>query len=175
MKRIVKSLIVSIILSLLLSGSILGNERGRESSWGNHEASKLLDKSIKSFKDIINRYGRGEILSEGSVEIVNEQNGEIYIGMYTLAHKNVDFIQHTYFLDQWDESRQDWIQIDSMKFTRTKEEEIDGTLSYLMTSDTISGYPVNRYYRVRGMHLVELNGDIEMCSTQTHGVLITKN
>lgn len=175
MKGISKLLIASIIFSLLLSGSALGDERSRGSSWDNHEVSKLLDRSIKLSKDIINRYGRGEILSEGSVEIVNEQNGDIYIGMHTLAHKNVDFIQHTYFLDQWDESEQDWIQIDSMKFTRTKEEEADGTLSYLMTSDTISGYPVNRYYRVRGMHLVELNGDIEMCSTQTHGVLITKN
>lgn len=173
MKKIIRLLVLSFVLSVLLANTVFGNNW--ENIPGNHGESILLDQSIRSSIDKTNRYGRGEILAEGSAEIANKQNGEIYIGMYTLAHRDVDFIQHTYFLDQWDESRQDWVQVDYMSFTRTKEEEADGTLSYLMTSDTISGYPVNRYYRVRGIHLVELNGETEMCSTQTNGVLITKN
>lgn len=175
MKKVAKVIFVSLIFCLMLAGSVLGNEWTWENSPGHHGSSMFLDRSIKSSKDTINRYGKGEILSEGTVEIVNEQDGQIYINIHTLAHKDVDRIRHVIFLDQWDESRNDWAQVDYLDYSRTKEEEADGKLSYLMHSITITGYPVNKYYRVRGMHLVEFNGDIETCSTVTHGVLITKN
>lgn len=175
MKKKARIFFTALFFCIMLTGSALGSEWTWENISGHHVNSILLDKDIKSSEDTINRYRRGEILSEGAVEIVNEQNGEIYINIHTLAHKDVDRIRHVVFLDQWDESREDWVQVDYLDYARTKEEEADGTLSYLMHSITITGYPVNRYYRVRGMHLVELNGDIETCSTQTHGVLITKN
>lgn len=175
MKKIIKLLWASFFLGIIFVNSALGNVGNWEDSPGYHGLSILLDPNIQTSRDTINRYGRGEILSEGSVEIVNKKDGEIYVNVYTLAHKDVDRIRHVFYLDQWDESRQDWVQVDFMDFARTKEDEEDGTLSHFMTSITITGYPVNRYYRVRGMHLVELNGDIETCSTQTHGVYITKN
>lgn len=171
MKKIIRLFVSLFIISLLMANTVFAYEW----TWENAQRTcNLLNKSIDSAIDRYSGYRRGEILSEGAIEIVNNQNGEIYVNISTLAHKNVDRIRHAFYLDQWDESEQDWVQVDFLNFVRTKEEE-NGELSYLMHSITITGYPVNRYYRVRGMHLVELNGDIETCSTQTHGVYITKN
>lgn len=175
MKKITKLFMLLFIFSSLMVSTVFADTRTWDDIQENHGTSILLNRCIYSAVDRYSGYKRGEILSEGSIEIVNNQNGEIYVNISTLAHKNVDRIRHVLYLDQWNESKQDWVQVDSLNFSRTKEEEENGELSYLMHSITITGYPVNKYYRVRGMHLVEFNGDIETCSTQTHGVLITKN
>ena len=40
--------------------------------------------------------------------------------------------------------------------------------------DVYKRQPVDCYYRLRGLHLVILNGEREMLTTQTDGVLLTK-
>lgn len=114
---------------------------------------------------------RGEYFSTGTVEISNQRNGDIYILVETLAYQNVDAIYHTVFLDQWDGSR--WVQKDYWEFGVTKEDVEDQELSYALDTITISGYETNKYYRARGLHVVQYNGISEGCSTQTDGVLIT--
>lgn len=173
MKKVARFFALILVISTFYANTVFASEWTWENAPGNHGQSIMLDKSKKSAKDIYNKYGRGEILSEGSVEIGNPEDGTIYINVSTLAHRNVDLIRHTIFLDQWDDKRQDWINIDMLDFVRTKEDEPDGKLSYFMNSITISGYPVNKYYRVRGLHMVEFNEDSESCSTTTHGVYIT--
>lgn len=172
-----KKTIHLIVLSLIFSLMTINLAFAKEWTWGNapghHGDSILLDKSVKSATDIINRYGRGELLAEAAVEIVDKENGEIFINISTLAHRNVDYIRHTVALEQWDEKRNDWIQVDYLFFDRTKEDEADGELAYLMNSITVSGFPVNKYYRVCGLHMVELGESSEGCATETNGVYIT--
>lgn len=174
MNKIVRLFTLTMVFSLLIINTGFASDWTWENSPGNHGQSILLDKSLKSAKDTFNKYGRGELLSEGSVEIGNPEDGTIYINVSTLAHRNVDLIRHTIFLDQWDEKREDWVNIDLLDFVRTKEDEPDGELAYFMNSVTISGYPTNKFYRVRGLHMVELGDSSESCSTRTHGVYITK-
>ena len=40
---------------------------------------------------------------------------------------------------------------------------------------TIKNVAANRYYRARGLHMVEIGDEIEGCATETDGVLITKD
>ena len=51
----------------------------------------------------------------------------------------------------------------------------DGKLTYLSNGFTISGLVTNQYYRVRGLHAVELNDDIEANATETDGILLTNS
>lgn len=175
MKKNKKIFALAIVLSMLFSMCSLGNTWKWETVQGNHNRSILLDKTHESSKDIFNRYTRGEIFSTAMSEITNERNGKIHINIDTFAHNSVDEIHHTVFLDQWDDAEQDWVQVGYWAFSKTRGETEDGKLISLSTGFTVDGYPVNKYYRVRGLHLVKLNGSTEGGATQTNGVLITKN
>lgn len=128
----------------------------------------------ESSKGIYRNNARGEFLAEGAVEITNRQDGNIYANIYTMAYRNVDRIFHTVSLDQLNERTGAWEQLGSWDFEMTKEEKPNG-LSMLSTSFTLTGYEVNKTYRLRGLHGVEYNDEIEACATETKGVLITNN
>lgn len=169
MKRLI---VVTLFLSLLMSNAVfaaspyfrkVGNETFGESI--------LLDESQTSSVGRSGPSTRGEYFSTGILELQNVGNGDIYILVETLAYQHVDAIYHTVFLDQWNGSR--WVQIESWEFGITKEEVDDGQLSDATDTITLSGYETNKYYRARGLHVVQYNGISEGCSTQTDGVLIT--
>ena len=61
---------------------------------------------------------------------------------------------------------------ENFKEAKTSE-EADGMLAYLTTSLTLTGYETGLYYRVRGLHGVEYNDELEACATESDGVLIT--
>lgn len=128
----------------------------------------------ESSKGTYRNNARGEFLAEGAVEITNRQDGNIYVNIYTMAYRNVDRIFHTVSLDQLNENTGAWIPMGSWDFEMTKEEEPSG-LSMLSTSFTLTGYEVNKTYRLRGLHGVEYNDEIEGCATETDGVLITNS
>lgn len=174
MKLFKKTCLLAILVCLLVPSIALADTITEEEIPGNYNPSILLEIEILSSKDSVHRYGRGEFLAEGAVEISNKGNGDIYICIDTYAYRNVDKIFHTVFLEYWSESDNDWIQEDYWEFEKTKE-EAGGELSDLISSFTLIGYPTGRYYRVRGLHGVELNDEIEACATRTDGVLITKD
>lgn len=173
MKKVCKVISSVMFIVWLMTMPVLANNLTWESVPGHHNLSILLPRNEKSSSDTVQRNARGEILSTGIVEITNEKNGDIYIRISTYAHRNVDRIHHAVYLDQWNEERADWEQVDYWDFAKAKEEEENGQISSMVTSFTLSGYPVNRYYRVRGLHAVELGNEIEGCASETNGVYIT--
>ena len=56
---------------------------------------------------------------------------------------------------------------------RSKEEESDGQLSSYPLELTVQNCELNKYYRARAMHLVEIGDNMEGKATQTDGVLLT--
>lgn len=174
MKFIKRLCLLTVLCCMLMSNSVLANQLNWEAIPGNHDESILLSESETVAVDSVHRYGRGEFLAEGSVQIVNEQNGDIYISVDTFAYVNVDKIFHTVFLEYWDENENDWIQVNYWDFEKTKE-EAGGELYRLSTNFTLTGYETGLYYRVRGLHGIELNDEVEACATRTNGVLITDN
>lgn len=175
MKKFIKTIVISFLCCLCIAGTAWANEISWETAPGHHNQSVLLDENVTSAIDSVHRYGRGEYLAEGSVEIINQGNGDIYISADTFAYVNVDRILHHVFLDYWSDSRNDWVQVGYWEFEKTKEETENGELYMLNTSFTLTGYETGLYYRVRGLHGVEVYDEIEACATETHGVLITKN
>ena len=174
MKKLVKTTLLTFLLCLLMITTVMANEISWEDAPGHHNQSVLLSENVTNATDSVYQYGRGEYLSEGSVQIVNVQNGDIYISVDTYAYVNVDRIIHSVFLDYWDEDANDWIQAGYWHFEKTKE-EANGELYRLSNTFTLSGYETNLYYRVRGLHGVEFNDELEACATETDGILITDN
>ena len=173
MKNIKKICFATIVFCFFLINTVWANEISWEMAPGHHNQSVLLDASITSSKDSVYQYGRGEYLAEGSVEIVNEGNGDIYIRADTYSYVYADRILHHVFLEYWDEDRNDWVQVGYWEFEKTKDEAVNGQLYHLSTTMTLTGYETGLYYRVCGLHGVEYNDELEACATETNGVLIT--
>lgn len=161
------------IFSMVMSITAFANIPTWEELPGHHNQSVLLEQGELTSKDVVYRNGRGEIISTGMTEITNEQNGSLHVSISTYAHKNVDRIHHAVALDQWDETIQDWDQVDFWEFDKTRE-EAGGNLTSFSTGFTLTGYEVNKYYRVRGIHVVELGDEMEGCASETNGVKLTK-
>ena len=174
MRHIKKICFVTMIFCFFMASTAWANVWNWEDALGHHNQSVLLGPEEIRSKDSVHQYGRGEYLAEGSVEIVNNGNGEIYICVYTYSYINADRIVHQIFLEYWSDEREDWVQVNSWMFEQTKE-EANGVLPSLTNTLTITGYPTGRYYRVRGLHGVEYNDEFEACATESDGVLITDN
>ena len=173
MKSFRRFLLVTMLFCSLMTTTIWASER----DWGdvseNYKESVLLSEEETCATDSYHQYGRGEYLAEGSVEIVNMGNGDIYISVDTFAYVNVDAIYHTVFLEYWNEEDEDWVQLDYWDFEKYRSETTNGELYRLSTNFTVTGCETGLYYRLRGLHGVEFNDEIEACATKTHGVLIT--
>lgn len=173
MKKIRRIGIILLLLCLLMVDTALADQWSWEEADGHHNQSVLLSNDVLSAEDSVNRYARGDYLAEGSVQITNMQDGTLRVNALTLAYRNVDLIMHTVFLDVWNEDRNDWINLGYWDFEQTKEEVENEELSMLSTSFILTGYETNLYYRLRGLHGVEFNDELEACATETNGVLLT--
>ncbi len=170
-----KLLTLVMVISLFMTMPALAAEITWESVPGHHNQSQLLMEEITSSVDSMYGYARGDILSTSTTEISNEQDGTLFVRITTYAHTYVDRIHHAMYLDQWDANNNQWVQIYYWDFEKTKEETEDGKLTYLSNGFTISGLETNKYYRVRGLHAVELNDEIEANATETDGILLTNS
>lgn len=173
MRRLRKVGYLTILLTFLMMNTAFAEEWNWEDAVGHHNQSILLDESTTSSEDTVHRYARGDYLAQGSVQIVNMQDGTLKVNITTLAYRNVDMIMHTVFLDRWDADRNDWVNLNHWDFEQTKEESENGELHMLDTYMLLTGYETNRYYRLRGLHGVEFNDEIEACASETDGVLLT--
>ena len=176
MKRLKKILTMVMLGSMIMSQKVYASESTWQQLPGHHNQSVLLSDDKVEAEDILNvdNSARGIRLSTAILSISNEKNGTLHISVDTIAHKNIDRIYQVVFLDEWDDSKEDWIQIGSWKFERTKEEEENGELNSYHVGFIVDNCVVNRYYRARAMHLVEWDGDqMEGKATETDGVLLT--
>ena len=143
MSKIRKIFFLVIIMCILTVGTVYANSWRWEEVPGHHNQSILLDTTVLSSKDSVYQYGRGDYLAEGSVEISNNQDGTLGIVAMTLAHRNVDMIMHSIYIDVWDAEENDWMQLDYWHYSQTKEETEDGELYILTTSLLKIMYPLS--------------------------------
>ena len=137
------------------------------------ESKQITNAAVKTSQDIT-KQPRGNIISTGILEVSNPGGGEIGVFMQTLTHVDVDETVFGIYLDRWIESEQRWATVADYKFTYNKENSPDEDLMTKAISFNVVGQPAECYYRLRGVHLVSVNGNREMLTTKTDGVLITK-
>ncbi len=116
---------------------------------------------------------RGSIISQATVGITDLGEGEIEILVETLAQKKSDEIRHVAILEV-QESDDSWTEVARYEFDAVKENYPDQDLSGLTNQFRVKTLEINRYYRVRGIHYVWIDGKSQGFSTQTEGLLIKK-
>lgn len=161
------------LLVLIMVKMVYANEPTWSELPGHHNQSVLLPKTVVESEDNTEEIARGIRLSAGVLRIVNGEDGTLHITVETFAHKEVDKIYQTVFLDEWDEDREDWMQIGKWDFEMSKEESEEEVFAEYHVGFTVTGCQPNRYYRARAMHLVQWGDDMEGKATETNGVLLT--
>lgn len=171
MKNVKRLLCVMLLMMIFTVQMVYADEVKWENLSGHHNQSILLTHNETEAKDIVESSARGRFLSTAMLEIRNEQNGTLHIDVDTFTHVYVDRIYQVVFLDIWDEDKNDWVQIAEWTFDKVAEE--GENLSSNDVGFTVTDCPVNRYYRARAMHLVQIGDDMEGKATETNGVLLT--
>lgn len=173
MKRLKRIVVVGALFSILTVNNVYASIPAQ---WNelleNQSGSIILEENEKYSEDSFEEYARGTILSAGILRITNQEDGTLHISVDTAAHKQVDKIYQTVYLEMWDESIEDWVQIGNWDFERSKE-EVNNDLTSYHVGFTVSGCEVNRYYRAQAIHMVELGDNLEGKATKTNGVLLT--
>lgn len=134
--------------------------------------SVLLPDDVNQSFDHTNGLAKGRYISSSGLGISNEGYGVIGIYADTTAHVDVKKIQINIYLDRWDVSEKDWVQVKQYKYVseyKTGGEKISDLTVYFEEEDQPAGYK----YRLRGVHGVwSFDGSVETQSTITDGVLI---
>ena len=172
MKQLRRMVVVGILFSILTVNVAYASAPVWKGVETTHSEGILLKNGERYSEDSFEEYARGTILSAGILRITNEEDGTLHISVDTAAHKQVDKIYQTVYLEMWDETDEDWVQIGSWDFERSKE-EVNNDLTSYHVGFTVSGCEVNRYYRAQAVHLVQLGDYMEGKSTKTNGVLLT--
>jgi hypothetical protein len=162
------SFIIGSIMSIILAVPTLGNEIYFTAP----NALELGDSDSANI--FIVKQPRGEIISTAILQITNPGKGEIGVYIHTIAHVDVDETAFAVYLERWIPSREEWANVAYFTFTFNKDDYPDDDLGNKMLSFNIVGQPDDCYYRLKGSHMVTLNGYSEVLSTQTDGILITK-
>lgn len=171
MRKAKRLLFLSMAATVLFSTNAYAMSSAQELTWSLVERPTFLN-STDFKKDIVNIIPRGEILSTGMVTIGDNGNGKIYLCIETYAHKNVDRISQTLFLEQWDEGLDDWVYVNDWEFAITKEENGGELYDYIVEME-VEGCEVGESYRARGSHTVRLGTKTESFSSMTDGVTLT--
>ncbi len=166
MKKKFYAFIIVSIMSVILSVPTFGNEIY-------FTEPIVLEGSDKTDIFVV-KQPRGEVISTAVLQILNPGKGEIGVYMQTVTHVDVDETVFGLSLDRWITSKEQWANVANYVFTYNKDDYPDDDLANKILSFNIVGQPDDCYYRLRGTHMVTLNGYSEMLSTQTDGVLITK-
>ena len=86
--------------------------------------SNLLPRGIEIARNI-NIETRGRYIASSGLTIVNEGYGTLGVHVDTLAYEPVKKIKMTIYLDQWDEEKENWTQVDRKELVYTDEEGDD--------------------------------------------------
>lgn len=170
MKKLWKKVVVcvsafTILLSFTAQASVTVSDN-------EPEEIVLLSEDVRRSKDVVNGE-RGSIVGGVSSEIINESGGNIGFIIQTLCYVECDKISNTAILERYDESRDKWTEVARYQFNAKKADFPSG-LSALTNSMTVKNQRKGYYYRIRGIHHVEAEGQILNYSSLTDGLLITE-
>lgn len=170
MRKIWKKIVLCVAaLTMLATFSVQASESNSENA---PEELVLLSDNIKRSRDTVDG-GRSSIVAGVSSEIINESGGNIGFIIQTLCHVECDKIINTAILERYDENRNKWTEVSRYQFTAKKADFPSG-LAELSNSMTIKNQKKGYYYRIRGIHHVEAEGQILNYSSLTDGLLITE-
>ena len=171
MRKLIRSIVLGLLAALffaipVFADTIEGAKQDFEDYQGDEVILQAGDSSTVRILD-----SRGNWIADGVLQITNFGNGIIGVLMTTECHIPVDEIMMDVAVDQLIESSQNWNQMEYYSFDFFPEDGkplTDATLSFEVT-----GQEPNKWYRLRGLHMVFYGDESEGYSTRTAGIMIT--
>lgn len=171
MKKLIRGIVLGILASLFCSIPVFADtienaRRDFETYQGDEVILRAGDSATVRILD-----SRGNWIADGILQIMNSGNGRIGVYMTTQCHIAVDEIIMTVAIDQLNETIDDWQQVDFHSFDFFPE---DGKPLTEATLDfDVTGQEPDKWYRLRGLHMVFYGDESEGYSTRTPGIMIT--
>lgn len=159
MKKILKSTILGVLIAVLGTSPTFAQVASQQITADKRQVTvQLYDR-------------RGNWVADGILSISNPGNGRIGIYMTTQCHVAVDEIEMEIAVEQYDESRKNWNQVDYLTFNFYPEG--GKNLTEASVDFQLSGHESNRIYQLTGWHTVYVNGNYEDLQSTTPSIKIT--
>lgn len=136
--------------------------------------SNILSKDIQESLDRVNIPRRGVFFAAADLKIANN-DGDIDVAGHAYMMEPVDEIYMTIYLDRYEvdeDGEADWVFVDMFEFEFYAEDYPEGELTSESVEFTLTGYPKNEYYRLRGSYAAVKDGLLEGFGPVTDGVYI---
>lgn len=174
MKKGIKRIVLSAMMLTMLIPAQASAGEIPQSKTVQQEDSVLLPAGVNHSKDETNGMARGTVISSVSAEIIDEEGGNIGVGVATRCHVECQQIRNIAILDRYDEENDQWIEMERHEFIAKREDSPDGSLTFLNIEFTIEDQETGYYYRVRGIHnVISADGKVQTSMSRTDGILVT--
>lgn len=172
-KYLCKGIICSVAIALSLNSVALAANFDPLEYSSIEEESDILPEGALESVDYVRIPRRGVFFAAADLKIAN-YDGDIGVAGHAYMSEAVDEIYMTIYLDRYvvdEDGEADWVYVDMFEFEFYAEDYPDG-LSSESVEFTLTGYPTNEYYRLRGAYAAVKDGVIEGFGPITDGVLI---
>lgn len=170
-KKIIKATILGTAFSLMAAMPVLADtvDNARRDFLDYQGDEVILRAGDSATVRILD--SRGNWIADGVLQISNPRNGRVGVYMTTQCHIPVDEIMMDVAVDQMNETINDWQQMEYYSFNFFPE---DGKPLTEATLDfEVTGQEPDKWYRLRGLHMVFYGDESEGYSTRTPGIMIT--
>ena len=167
----IKIIVLGALLSLLAAMPVLADtvESARK-DFADYQGDEVIlragDSATVKILD-----SRGNWIADGILQISNFGNGNIGVYMTTQCHIPVDEIMMDVAVDQLIEDIDRWNQMEYYSFDFFPED--DKPLTEATLDFEVTGQEPDKWYRLRGLHMVFYGDESEGYSTRTAGIMIT--
>lgn len=170
-KNIVKTLLfIFLVLSMPIS-SYANNPIWMPQSDYLHTQTQTVVSNDNTSK--VRGTARGRVLSLAELELSDQGNGVLGVYAETLCHNAVKEIYMSIYLDVWDESRQDWVTLNSYDYEWKAADRPNEDLTDVSVSFSIEGLARGKTYSLRGLHSARgFDNMAEIMATETDGIVL---
>lgn len=173
MRRIKKIVSMVLVFSCLCSMSSMASTSRRGNVSVPQGNTVFLTDGQTYSQDVELSATRGAILSSCTLSISNVGGGAIGIYADTRAHVEIDWGFLTVYLDKWLEDEEVWEMQEMYEMEVFASDDPDEWLTTVTMAFDETKYPPGNYYRLRGIHEVEADGQYAVMTTRTEGLMIT--
>ena len=137
--------------------------------------SDILPPEVRESRDYVHATARRGVFFAAADLIISNNDGDIDVGAHAYMSEPVDEIYITIYLEKLvvdEDGDERWSQLDMFEFEFYAEDYPEGELTSESVEFTLTGYPKNEYYRLRGAYAAVKDGLMEGFGPVTDGILI---
>lgn len=174
MRKILSSIAILLIMVMSLNSVVFASDFNPSEFTSITVESNLLPREVRESTDFMRTMRRGVFFAAADLKIANN-DGDIDVAGHAYMSEAVDEIYMTIYLDRQvidEDGDVSWENVDIFEFEFYAEDYPEGELTSESVEFTLTGYPKNEYYRLRGSYAAVKDGLLEGFGPVTDGVYI---